>query len=44
MLDVWVGVAEEEGQQQPHDGGQGACELETVKGLPVRVGEEQEQG
>lgn len=44
MVDVWVGVAEEEGQRQPHDGGHAACELETVKGFPVWVGEEHEQG
>ncbi len=44
MVQLWVVVAEEEGHCQRRDGGDAAGELETVEGLPVRVGEVQEEG
>lgn len=44
MVELWVSVAEEEGQWHCHDGGDVAGELETVDGLPVWIGEENQEG
>lgn len=42
MVQLWVCVAEEEGQYQCYDRGDAAGELEMVKSCPVGVCEEQD--
>lgn len=44
MVELWVRVAEEEGQRHCHDGGDVAGELEAVDGFPVWIGEENQEG
>lgn len=44
VIQLGIHVAEEEGQRQSHNGGNGAGELEMVEGVPVRIREEQDAG